>query len=375
MKTGVVTMPLDYGRCPRWLFERMKRLGRGITLAIVEEFGPEEFLKRLSDPVWFQSLGCVMGFDWNSSGLGVTTLGALKEGLFDIQDYLGVYVCGGKRVSRQTPNEIEAYGISRGFSFAPDLIYASKMAAKTDSSLIQDNYQIYQHNFLFTKSGNWTVVQQGLNLNDQTARRYHWLSETLRQAQGKPDFIEDPHSGIICDVRGNPLNLTAKESKKNRDISTELVRVETKKFIKDVNLIQKKSSKNLVSMELYNKEFYWHPVVEEKFNMKRLEKTIFNIKEQDPKSFEQLVYLKGVGPRTIRALSLVAEVIYGARPSYQDPARYTFAHGGKDNVPTPIDRGVYDKTIEIMERGINKSQLSLREKALAQDRLAKRKLS
>ena len=146
MKTGVVTMPLDYGRCPRWLFGRMKRLGRGITLAIVEEFGPEEFLKRLSDPVWFQSLGCVMGFDWNSSGLGVTTLGALKEGLFDIQDYLGVYVCGGKRVSRQTPNEIEAYGISRGFSFAPDLIYASKMAAKVDSSLIQDKYQIYQHN-------------------------------------------------------------------------------------------------------------------------------------------------------------------------------------------------------------------------------------
>ena len=148
MRTGIATVPLDYGRCPRWLFERMKRLGRGISLAIVEEYGPEEFLKRLSNPVWFQSLGSVLGFDWNSSGLTVVTLGALKEGLFDIQDYLGVYVCGGKRVSRKTPEEIETYGISRGFSFAPELIYASRMTAKTDSSLIQDNYQIYQHNFL-----------------------------------------------------------------------------------------------------------------------------------------------------------------------------------------------------------------------------------
>jgi len=384
MRTGVATVPLDYGRCPCWLFERMKRLGRGITLAIVEEFGPEEFLKRLSDPVWFQSLGCVLGFDWNSSGLTVTTLGALKVGIFDIQDRLGVYVCGGKRVSRETPKEIEAYGISRGFNFAPNLIYASKIAAKIDSALIQDKYQIYQHNFLFTKSGNWAVIQQGMNTENQTARRYHWLSSTLQQIKNKPDFIEEPHSGIISDVKVNPLNLTAKESDENRDISVGLVKEEPKKFLKDLNLIQTKRAKNLTLMELPNKEFYWHPVIdefsfisrprstwtaEEKFDLKRLEKTIFAANAENPKNFEQLLALKGVGLRTIRALSLVSELIYGAKPSYKDPARYSFAHGGKDGAPYFPKPEEMDLTIRLLEKGIQMSKISLSEKNKAQKRL------
>ncbi|KPJ73249.1 hypothetical protein AMJ48_02185 [Parcubacteria bacterium DG_74_1] len=378
MRTGIATVPLDYGRCPRWLFERMKRLGRGIAIAIVEEFGPEEFLKRLSSPVWFQSLGCVLGFDWNSSGLTVTTLGALKAGLFEIQDQLGIYVCGGKRESRKTPEEITAYGISRQFSFAPKLIYASKMAAKVDSSLIQDNYQIYQHNFLFTKSGNWVVVQQGMNTQNQTARRYHWLSSAVK------DFIERPHSGIISGAKVRPLNLTAEKSNDNREISLGLVREEPGQFLKDLNLIQTKKSKNLTTMELYNKEFYWHPVVdefsfisrprstwtvEEKFDLKRIEKIIFGARGKEPKNFEQLLSLKGVGPKTIRALSLVSEIIYGAKPSYQDPARYTFSVGGKDGTPFPVDRMTYDKTLEILEKGIQKSSISISEKARAQKRL------
>jgi len=365
MKTGLATVPLDYGKCPPWLFQRMKRLARGVSLAIVEEFGAEEFLRRFSDPVWFQSLGCVLGFDWNSSGLAVTTLGALKEALFDIQDHLGVYVCGGKKVSRETPKEIEAYGISRGFSFAPNLIYASKMAAKTDSSLIQDNYSIYQHNFLFTKSGSWVVVQQGMNIGNQTARRYHWLSE------GVKDFVEEPHSGIISGVTGKPLNLTDKESDSNRETSLGLAREKSDRFLKDMGLIQTKKSKNLREMTLFDKEFSWHPVVEEKFDLKRLEKTIFDIKDKDPKDFEQLVYLKGVGPRTIRALSLVAEIIYGDKPSYQDPARYSFSVGGKDGTPFPVDRETYDKAIDILERGIQRSMTSIREKDEARKRLAK----
>ena len=351
MRTGIATVPLDYGRCPRWLFERMKRLGRGITTVIIEEFGPEEFLRRLSDPVWFQSLGCVLGFDWNSSGLTVTTLGALKAGLFDIQDQLGIYICGGKRTSHETPKEIETYGISRGFSFAPNLIYASKMAAKVDSSLVQDHYQIYAHNFLFTKSGKWTVVQQGMNTENQTARRYHWLSTDIK------DFVEEPHSGIISGAKVKPLNLIAKESKNNREISIGLVKEEPKNFLKNLNLIQTK------------KEFHWHPVVEEKFNLKRLEKTIFSALEQNPQNYEQLLSLKGVGPKTIRALSLVSEIIYGARPSYKDPARYSFAHGGKDSIPYPVDRPVYDKTLEIIEKGIKRSKVSNREKLGAQRRL------
>ncbi|HUW72179.1 MAG TPA: DUF763 domain-containing protein [Candidatus Humimicrobiaceae bacterium] len=363
MRTGIATVPLDYGRCPRWLFERMKRLGRGIAIAIVEEFGPEEFLKRLSDPVWFQSLGCVMGFDWNSSGLTVTTLGALKAGLFEIQDQLGVYVCGGKRESRKTPEEITAYGISRQFSFAQKLIYASKMAAKVDSSLIQDNYQIYQHNFLFTKSGNWLVVQQGMNTQNQTARRYHWLSSAVE------DFVEEPHSGIISGAKiKNPLNLTAKESGQNREISLDQVLEEPKTFIKNLAVISR-HPKKITLMELQNKEFYWHPVATEKFDLKRLEKTVSAIHSENPGSFEKLLSLKGVGPRTIRALSLVSEIIYGARPSYEDPARYTFSVGGKDGTPFPVDRKTYDKTLEILEKGIRKSNISISEKTRAQKRL------
>ena len=372
MRTGIATIPLDYGKCPRWLFERMRKLARSIIFTIREEFSPEEVLQRFSDPIWFQSLGCVLGFDYNSSGLTTTTLGAVKSALFDIQDRLGVYVCGGKgKTSRKTPEEITAYGISRGFSFAPDLIYASKMAAKVDSSLIQDGYQIYQHNFLFTKSGKWTVIQQGMNTENQTAPRYPWLSSNLKKNKDNPDFVEEPHSGIISGAKVNPLNLTAEESDKNRKVSLGLLKEEPKDFLKDLDLIQTKRAKNLVSMELYNKEFYWHPVVEEKFNLKRLEKTIFSAKEQNPQDFENLLSLKGIGPKTIRALSLVSEIIYGAKPSYEDPARYTFAHGGKDGTPYFVEREIYDKTIEVIEKGIKRAQISNKEKDEAQRRLVK----
>ena len=374
MKTGIADLPLDTGRCPRWLFERMKKLSRAIIIAIREEFTAEEILKRLSDPVWFQSLSCVIGMDWNSSGTTTITLGALKVGLFDVQDRLGIYVCGGKKESRKTPEEIEAYGISRGFSFAPDLIYASKMAAKVDSSLIQNPqapFQLYQHNFIFTKQGQWAVIQQAMSPEIQKARRYHWLSSNLQQPNGKSDFIEEPHTGIVSHIKVRPLNLTAKKSDKNREISLGLVKEEPKKFLKNLDLIQTKRSKNLIEMELYDKEFYWHPVAEEKFDLKRLGKTIFFANTQNPENFEKLVSLKGIGPKTIRALSLVSELIYGAKPSYEDPARYSFTVGGKDSIPFPVNRPVYDKILEIMEKGIKKSKIAIREKVEAQKRLYK----
>jgi len=373
MRTGIATVPLDYGKCPRWLFERMRKLARSIILTIREEFSPEEVLQRFSDPVWFQSFGSVLAFDWNSSGLTTTTMGAVKSALFDIQDRLGIYVCGGKgKTSRKTPEEITAYGISRGFSFVPDLIYASKMAAKVDSALIQDGYQVYHHNFLFTKSGEWTVIQQGMKTESQTARRYHWLSSNVN------DFIEEPHSGIISDIKLKPLNLVAKESRENKEISTELVKEEPKTFLKDMKLISEKSNvlirqkriSGFAEMELYDKEFHWHPVVEEKFDLKRLGKTIFFAKEQNPQNFENLLSLKGIGPKTIRALSLVAEIIYGAKPSYEDPARYSFAHGGKDGTPYFVERKIYDKTIEVIEKGIKMAKISNREKIEAQRRLS-----
>jgi len=386
MRTGIATIPLDYGRCPRWLFERMKRLSRAIFLAIREEFGPDEILKRLSDPVWFQSLGCVIGFDYNSSGLTTTTLAAIKAGIFDIQNKLGIYICGGKRTSRKTPEEIRTYADSYGFPFGEKLVYASKITAKVDSSLVQDNYQIYHHNLLFTESGNWAVIQQGLNIENKTARRYHWLSSNIKNslsgsgynpsAGSGYNFIEEPHSGIISDLKVKPLNLTAKESKKNREISTELIK-EPKTFLKDIKTISEKSNslikqkriKGFCEMVLYDKEFYYHPVLKEKFDLKRLEKTILFANSRNPKNFEQLLSIKGVGPKTIRALSLVSEIIYGAKPSYQDPARYTFAHGGKDHTPYPIDKRTYDSTIEILERGIKKSKIGLSEKEKAISRL------
>jgi len=386
MRTGIATIPLDYGRCPRWLFERMKRLSRAIFLAIREEFGPDEILKRLSDPVWFQSLGCVIGFDYNSSGLTTTTLAAIKAGIFDIQNKLGIYICGGKRTSRKTPEEIRTYADSYGFPFGEKLVYASKITAKVDSSLVQDNYQIYHHNLLFTESGNWAVIQQGLNIENKTARRYHWLSSNIKNslsgsgynpsAGSGYNFIEEPHSGIISDLKVKPLNLTAKESKKNREISTELIK-EPKTFLKDIKTISEKSNslikqkriKGFCEMVLYDKEFYYHPVLKEEFDLKRLEKTILFANSRNPKNFEQLLSIKGVGPKTIRALSLVSEIIYGAKPSYQDPARYTFAHGGKDHTPYPIDKRTYDSTIEILERGIKKSKIGLSEKEKAISRL------
>jgi len=373
MKTGIATIPLDSGRCPKWLFERMKRLSRGIFLAVREEFGPDEILKRLSDPTWFQSLGCVLGFDWNSSGLTTTTLGAIKAGLFDIQDQLGVYICGGKKESRKTPQEIEAYGISRGFSFASNLIYASKMTAKVDSSLVQDGFQIYAHNLIFSKSGNWTVIQQGMNINIQKARRYHWFSGTVK------NFIEEPHSGIVSEVKTSPLNLIAEKSGKNRKISKELVVEEPKTFLKDIKLISEKNNSLIkqkrlpyfTKMELSNVEFHWHPVVGERFDLKRLEKTIFFAHSEKPENFEQLLSLKGIGPKTIRALSLVSEIIYGAKPSYEDPARYSFAHGGKDGTPYFPKPEEMDRTIEMLEKGIRKSRISLKEKENAKKRLYK----
>jgi len=394
MRTGIATVPLDWGRCPRWLFERMTRLGRGICIAIVEEFGPEELLRRLSNPAWFQSLGSVMGFDWNSSGLTVTTMGAIKEAVRGMETDLGFYVCGGKRVSRKTPEEAIGWGQKLGWEEEKigKLVYASKMAAKVDSALVQDGFSIYAHNLLFTASGRWAVIQQGMNTNLQKARRYHWLSE------GVNDFCENPHSGIASDARLKPLNLTAKESQENKTIAADLAKLEPDAFLKDFQKLAGADIKQMpkvassggsslgmtrglkhqerqgrlpgfVDMELNNVEFHWHPVAKEKFDLKRLKKTIAKAHYAAPEDFSQLLGAEGVGPKTIRALSLVAEIVYGAKPSYEDPARYTFAVGGKDGTPFPVDRATYDKTLAAIERGIIASKSGAKEIDSARRRL------
>lgn len=380
MRMGIATIPLDYGRCPTWLFEKMKRLSRGIVLAICEEFGPEEFLRRISDPIWFQSLGCVIGFDWNSSGLTTTTLAALKEGLRGLELELGIFICGGKgKTSRKTPQQIQNWGEFLGFPTEKidKLIYASRISAKVDNTCLQDGFQLYHHNLIFSKSGHWTVIQQGMNEQNSRARRYHWLGWDIK------DFVEQPHSGIISQEIVRPLNLTAKESSQNRKICFELVKEEPKTFLKDFKTIITKKSRlsyfgnwlkperlrNFTEVKFYNKEFHWHPVLKEKFDLKRLEKTIFAAHSQNPENFEKLLSLNGIGPKTIRALSLVAEIIYGSPASFEDPARYSFAHGGKDGTPYLIDTKTYNQTLEIIEKGIKKSKISIGEKLEAQKRL------
>lgn len=373
MHRGFATFTLDYGRCPKWLFDRMVKLGREMTQVLIAEYGPDEFLKRLADPVWFQSLGTVLAFDWNASGLTTILTAALKTAIWGQEKDLGIFICGGKgRTSRKTPEEIQTWGerLSLPEKQVKNLVYNSRMSAKVDSSLIQDGFQIYHHTFCFTKNGAWTVIQQGMNQNNQTARRYHWFSENIN------DLVCEPHTGIASQVRlPQTLNLTAKKSTDNRQLAVELVLAGFKTVFKDLQLLAKHSSSlsqmvsfgynqdKLTLLNLANKEFKSHPVVKEDFSRSPyLKKILYKICELQPKSYEKLLAIEGVGPKTIRSLALVGEVIYGAKPSYQDPARYSFAHGGKDATPYPVDRKTYDQTITIMKELVNKTKLSFTEK-------------
>lgn len=386
MRRGIATFTLDYGKCPKWLFEKMVALGREMTYAIVYEYGPKEFIKRLSDPVWFQALGTVLAFDWNASGLTTTLTAALKEAIRGKENELGIFICGGKgKTSRKTPEQIEEWSVKIGFddNQTQALLYNSRMSAKVDSALVQDGFQIYHHAFFFTKDGAWTVIQQGMNEKTVTARRYHWYSENFKLLlpEGR-SFVCEPHQAISSQVIvKNPLNLTAKESNKTRQISMELVQGSIKTLLRDIELLEKYSTpysqvlalkfctnddkeeqlSKLVKLE--NKEFSWHPVVTEDFkNNQYLKKIIYKIAAQKPEDYEKLLSFKGVGPKTMRALALVSEIIYGAKPSYQDPARYSFAHGGKDATPYPIDRQTYNQTISTIKEVVRKTKLGFSDK-------------
>ncbi len=365
IKKGIATFTLDYGKCPPELFERMVKLSRRIIYAIVQEEGSDEFIKRISDPVWFQSLGTVLAFDWNASGLTTILTAALKEAIRGVEKDLGVFIAGGKgKTSLKTPEQIITFAekIAMPEKNANALVYNSKMAAKVDSSLVQDGFDIYHHAFFFSKNGAWTVVQQGMNTQKQSARRYHWHSADL------DDLIEEPHAGISSNVKVKKiLDMTSLKSRNNRQTSTELVTQGFNTLMKDIQLLRKyytplsqtvtlqKGREQLTLLNLENKEFHWHPMVTEDFSKsKYLEKILWKLTDQQPKTYEQLLATEGVGPKTIRALALVAEVIYGAKPSYEDPARYSFAHGGKDATPYPMDFPTYDETIKKLRRFISK---------------------
>jgi hypothetical protein len=352
--------------------ERMIKLAREITIAIVREYDAEEFLKRLSDPYWFQAFGCVLGYDWHSSGLTTTACGALKAGLKDIGADIGIFVAGGKgKTSRKTPDEIELFG-SRYYikRKAKDLVYASRMAAKVDNNALQDGYTLYHHTFIFTKKGTWSVIQQGMNPETRWARRYHWLSSDLK------DFVCEPHKAIACDHKGKPLNMVAQESEGARKASVSLacekpqhLLTELKK-VKTLNLspyftpleIGCRRQPSDASGVLSLTGFTYQP--------RRLNETLERAHARKPKDFEGLLETKGVGGKTIRALALLSELIYGKKPSWRDPAKYSFAHGGKDGRPYPVDRIEYDRSIEILRSALSSAKVGRSEKLNAFKRLS-----
>ncbi len=351
-RTGIANLPLHYGKVPPWLFERMTRLAREVVLAIATEFGTREVLRRLSDPFWFQAFGCVLGYDWHSSGVTTTVCGALKDGLRGLEREIGLFIAGGKgRTSRKTPIEIERCGNFLKVDPA-SLTYASRMAAKVDNSALQDGYQLYHHTFFFTADGSWAVVQQGMNEKNHYARRYHWLGEKVT------DFVCEPHSAICSQTRGTALNLVATESTAARRTITQVIREEKpEKVVAEL--------KRLKTLDLPSR----HYLTLEDVNPDRLHKAILSAYEQQPADFEKLLSLEGIGPKTLRALSLISELIYSTPVSARDPAIYSFAHGGKDGHPYPVDKKTYDKSIEVLHRAVAKARLGESEKLEALRRL------
>ncbi|MFC1978919.1 DUF763 domain-containing protein [Chloroflexota bacterium] len=332
----------------------MVKLSREVVVAIVTEFGIDEMLQRLSDPFWFQALGCVLGWDWHSSGTTTVVCGALKEGLKEVGRELGLYVAGGKGgTSRKTPDEVMKVGDDTGLDAEP-LVYASKMSAKVDSTALQDGYQIYHHAFFFTVKGDWAVVQQGMNNVNGYARRYHWLGQNVQ------DFVCEPHTAICAQSRAYTLNMVASESEQARDVVAQLAADKTPETILS-------EIKHLQSCDLPAR----HQILVQDIHPDRLYRTFVSTFERKAPDFESLLAIPGVGAKSIRSLALLSELLYGAKPSTSDPARFSFAHGGKDGIPYPVDRPTYDKTIDVLKSAVRKAKLGIREEMEALRRLHK----
>lgn len=331
----------------------MVLLSREILTHIVEEYGAREVLRRLSDPFWFQAFGCVLGFDWHSSGVTTTVCGAVKESLRETGAEWGLYAAGGKgAASKKSPAQIA--GVCDSLGRDPGtLIHASRTAAKVDNAAVQDGYQLYHHVFLFTSSGDWSVVQQGMNDDTSTARRYHWLSEHVTS------FVEEPHAAVCCDVRADTLNLVASESCDVRRASAELASLPP-----DTTL---RALEQVPDLRLPRRHLLFP---EMDVDTRYLSKVLLTTYERAPENFEALLGIEGVGPKTLRALALASELIYGTHASTRDPARFAFAHGGKDGIPFPVDRPTYDRTIDILHRAVDRAKVDRSDKVKALKRLA-----
>lgn len=350
MSRSYADLPLHYGQVPAWLYERMSKLGGAIIEAIVIEYGKNAVLERLSNPFWFQSLGCVLGMDWHSSGITTSVMGALKRSVNTRANELGIYICGGKgRYSKDTPAELIKIAERTGLN-ANELVRSSKLAAKVDNTAIQDGYQLYLHSFILTNEGEWAVVQQGMNDTNGMARRYHWHSPTLRS------FVEEPHTFIYGSNQGPIINVTDKQADKTRAGILQLTTETPDRMLAE-------ASKLLMPSH--------HDVRQKDVNLKRLGSVLAVAHEKQGMDMESLLLLEGLGPRTLQSLVLVSEMIYGTPSRFEDPARYSFAHGGKDGHPFPVPTKVYDETIQTLENAVQKAKLGNTDKNIALKNLTK----
>lgn len=361
-RTGYADLPLHTGVVPKWLADRMMNMGTLIVESIIENFGKKEVLVRLSDPLWFQSLGAVMGMDWHSSGITTSVMYALKRGINARAREFGLCVCGGRgKYSRRTPDELQFLADATGLD-GTKLIHASRLTAKVDSAAVQDGFQLYMHNFILSSDGDWTVVQQGMNVSTKTARRYHWSSENLHS------FVEEPHSGITGENRGLILNLTDRHAEETRKRLLLFSKENPDRTLKEIQSVIKHSDLPPLPPQKITTERNiilprHHDVKAEDVDLKRLGAVLATAYESEPQDFESLLLTKGLGPRTIQSLTLVSEVIYGTPSRFSDPARFSFAHGGKDGHPFPVPLKIYDESIRILHESIERSKLGFKDKS------------
>jgi hypothetical protein len=363
-RTGVAELPLHWGKAPYWLILRMRKLARALVTILINEFGSKEFLRRVSDPHWFQALGCTLGFDWHSSGLTTTLTGVLKQAISP-QEH-GVAICGGKgRFSRKTPDEIKDRGEKFGISTKRinSLTYASRLSAKVDNVAIQAGYPLYHHAFFFDEKGRWAVVQQGMCPQDRTARRYHWIGEKVKS------FVIEPHQAIVGDVkREKVLDMTAMKSKKCRKASVDLAKEKPERvarLLKSIRPSYQRSLKEWISKIEQRDLVMEYLYLPKRVNWNALKKAY----DFQPKNYEELLAIRGIGPATARGLALISELVYGEPPSWRDPIKYSFAYGGKDGVPFPVDRKAMDESVSVLRSAIKEAKLGRKEKLKAIQRL------
>lgn len=347
-RSGSADLPLHYGYVPIWLAERMAKLGLAIVENILIDYGKDDLLRRLSDPFWFQSLGAVMGMDWHSSGITTSVMGALKRSVNPHSREMGIYICGGKgKYSKQTPDELIRISERTGLN-GDYLVKCSKLSAKVDNTAIQDGFQLYTHNFILSDTGKWAVVQQGMSDASSTARRYHWLSDSLTS------FVNDPHTSIYGQNTGYILNMADGQAESSRNGVMQIAAEHPERMLGEIN--------KLILP-------FHHDVKAKDVDLKRLGAVLWLAHEKQPSDFEELLLLQGLGPRTLQSLALVSEVIHGTPSRFKDPARFSFAHGGKDGHPFPVPIKVYDETIGTLQNAVYKAKIGQSEKNEAIKRL------